>query len=73
MTPYVLKAAINEAFHVLGCDALYPLADSKIPYREELLTQEDIQRTVWMMGYDYLLWARELQGRAFDQRRAWWR
>lgn len=56
----LLKKAVNAAFHEKGCDALYTLADSKIPYREELLSEEDIQRTVWMMGYDYLLWTREL-------------
>jgi len=55
-----LKKAANDAFHQKGCDALYTLADSKIPYRDELLSEEDIQRTVWMMGYDYLLWGREL-------------
>jgi NAD(P)-dependent dehydrogenase (short-subunit alcohol dehydrogenase family) len=60
-TPEQLKTAVNDAFHQRGCDALYTLADSRIPYREELLTQEDLQRTVWMMGYDYLLWGRELQ------------
>ncbi|MBI3298883.1 MAG: SDR family oxidoreductase [Elusimicrobia bacterium] len=58
--PDVLKRAVNAAFHQKGCDALYTLADSRIPYREELLSEEDLQRTVWMMGYDYLLWAREL-------------
>ena len=60
VTPEQLRAAVNDAFHQRGSDALYTLADSRIPYREELLTQEDLQRTVWMMGYDYLLWAREL-------------
>lgn len=55
-----VKAAVNSAFHDKGCDALYTLAESRIPYREELLTQDDLQRTVFMMGYDYLLWGREL-------------
>lgn len=55
-----VKAAVNSAFHDKGCDALHTLADSRIPYREELLTDEDLQRTVFMMGYDYLLWGREL-------------
>ncbi|MBI4374861.1 MAG: SDR family oxidoreductase [Elusimicrobia bacterium] len=55
-----LGKAANHAFHELRCDALYTLADSKIPYREELLSEEDLQRTVWMMGYDYMLWGREL-------------
>jgi NAD(P)-dependent dehydrogenase (short-subunit alcohol dehydrogenase family) len=55
-----VKAAVNAAFHDKGCDALYTLAESRIPYREELLTQDDLQRTVFMMGYDYLLWGREL-------------
>ena len=36
------------------------MADSRIPYRDELLSEEDFQRTVWMMGYDYALWGREL-------------
>lgn len=56
-----LKTAINAAFHDKGADALYTLADSKIPYKETLLTDEDLQKTIYMMGYDYLLWARELQ------------
>ena len=60
VTAETLKQAVNCAFHEKGCDALYALADSKIPYREELLSEEDLQRTVWMMGYDYLLWGREL-------------
>jgi len=55
-----VKAAVNTAFHEKGADALYTLADSRIPYREEMLGEEDIQKTVWMMGYDYLLWGREL-------------
>jgi NAD(P)-dependent dehydrogenase (short-subunit alcohol dehydrogenase family) len=55
-----LRTAVNAAFHQKGCDALYTLADSRIPYREELLDEKDLQRTVWMMGYDYLLWGREL-------------
>ncbi len=55
-----VKAAVNTAFHDKGCDALHTLADSRIPYREELLTQEDLEKTIFMMGYDYLLWGREL-------------
>lgn len=55
-----LRRAVNVAFHQKGCDALYTLADSRIPFREELLDETDLQRTVWMMGYDYLLWGREL-------------
>ncbi len=55
-----VKAAINSAFHDKGCDALHTLADSRIPYREELLTEDDLKRTIFMMGYDYLLWGREL-------------
>ena len=58
--PATLKKAVDIAFHQKGCDALYTLAESRIPYREELLSEEDLQRTVWMMGYDYLLWGREL-------------
>jgi NAD(P)-dependent dehydrogenase (short-subunit alcohol dehydrogenase family) len=56
-----VKEAVNVAFHEKGADALYTLADSKIPYKETLLTDEDLQKTIYMMGYDYLLWARELQ------------
>ncbi len=56
----VLREAVNEAFHEKKCDALYTLADSRIPYREDLLSEEDLSRTIWMMGYDYLLWGREL-------------
>jgi NAD(P)-dependent dehydrogenase (short-subunit alcohol dehydrogenase family) len=55
-----VKAAVNTAFHDKGCDALHTLADSRIPYREELLTDEDLKKTIFMMGYDYLLWGREL-------------
>lgn len=55
-----LRRAVNAAFHQKGCDALFTLADSRIPYREELVDEKDLQRTVWMMGYDYLLWGREL-------------
>ena len=60
-TPDQLKSAVNHAFHEGGADALYTVADSRIPYKETLLAEEDLQRTVAMMGYDYLLWARELQ------------
>lgn len=55
-----VKAAVNTAFHEKGADALHTLADSRIPYRDELLTQEDLEKTIFMMGYDYLLWGREL-------------
>ena len=55
-----LEKAVDAAFHERGADALYTLARSRIPYKEDLLTEEDLQRTVWMMGYDYLLWGREL-------------
>lgn len=55
-----VKAAVNTAFHDKGCDALHTLADSRIPYRDELLTDDDLQKTIFMMGYDYLLWSREL-------------
>ncbi len=58
-----LRKAVNKAFHEKRCDALYTVADSKIPYRDELLEEEDVSRTVWMMGYDYLLWGRELLAR----------
>ena len=59
-SPEALRQAANAAFHEKGCDALYTLADSRIPYKEDLLGDEDLQRTIWMMGYDYLLWGREL-------------
>jgi NAD(P)-dependent dehydrogenase (short-subunit alcohol dehydrogenase family) len=59
-TPETLRKAANAAFHDKGCDALYTLADSRIPYKEDLISDEDIQRTVWMMGYDWLLWSQEL-------------
>ncbi len=55
-----VRDAVNSAFHDKGCDALHTLADSRIPYREELLTQDDLAKTIFMMGYDYLLWTREL-------------
>ena len=55
-----VKAAVNTAFHEKGCDALHALADSRIPYRDELLTEDDLKKTIFMMGYDYLLWGREL-------------
>jgi NAD(P)-dependent dehydrogenase (short-subunit alcohol dehydrogenase family) len=60
LTPEQVKTAINTAFHDKGCDALFPLADSKIPYKDTLLEQEDMERTIFMMGYDYLLWTKEL-------------
>lgn len=60
LPPEKVKEAVNVAFHDKGCDALHTLADSRIPYREELLTQEDLEKTIFMMGYDYLLWGREL-------------
>ncbi|MFA6317535.1 MAG: SDR family oxidoreductase [Elusimicrobiota bacterium] len=55
-----LRKAVNHAFHEGRCDALHTLADSRIAYREDLLAEADLQRTVWMMGYDYMLWGREL-------------
>jgi NAD(P)-dependent dehydrogenase (short-subunit alcohol dehydrogenase family) len=60
VTPEQVKTAVNTAFHDKGCDALFSLADSKIPYKETLLEQEDCERTIYMMGYDYMLWGREL-------------
>jgi NAD(P)-dependent dehydrogenase (short-subunit alcohol dehydrogenase family) len=59
-TPEQVKAAVNRAFHEGGADPLYTMADSRIPYKEALLSEEDLQKTIYMMGYDYLLWAREL-------------
>ena len=58
-----VRRAVNAAFHEKGCDALYALADSRIPYRETLLSEEDVSRTLYMMGYDYMLWGRELAAR----------
>ena len=55
-----VKQAVNTAFHDKGADALYSLADSKIPYKDTMLEQEDCERTIFMMGYDYMLWGREL-------------
>ena len=60
LDPAQLKEAINTAFHDRGADALYTLADSKIPYKETMLEQEDCEKTIYMMGYDYMLWGREL-------------
>ncbi len=60
LAPEKVKAAVNSAFHEKGCDALHTLADSRIPYKEELLTEDDLKKTIFMMGYDYLLWGREL-------------
>ena len=48
LPPEKVKAAVNTAFHDKGCDALHTLADSRIPYRDEMLTQQDIERTVAM-------------------------
>jgi NAD(P)-dependent dehydrogenase (short-subunit alcohol dehydrogenase family) len=59
--PAALKRAVNSAFHDKGCDALYKLADTRIPHRDTLLSEEELARTVNMMGLDYLLWGRELQ------------
>lgn len=55
-----LRKAVNTAFHSMNADAFYTIADSRIPYRDELLGEEDLSRTIYMMGYDYLLWGREL-------------
>lgn len=55
-----VKAAVNAAFHEKGCDALHTIAESRIPYNENLLTEDDLKKTIFMMGYDYLLWGREL-------------
>jgi NAD(P)-dependent dehydrogenase (short-subunit alcohol dehydrogenase family) len=55
-----VRAAVNAAFHEKGCDALHTIADSRIPYNENLLTDADLKNTIFMMGYDYLLWGREL-------------
>lgn len=60
LTPETLRKAVNAAFHAGQGDALHTLADSKIPYRDTLLEESDLQRTIYMMGYDYMLWGREL-------------
>jgi NAD(P)-dependent dehydrogenase (short-subunit alcohol dehydrogenase family) len=63
VTPDLLRNAINTAFHDKGCDPLYTLAETRIPPGSEILTEEDFARTIAMMGYDYLIWGRELQAR----------
>jgi NAD(P)-dependent dehydrogenase (short-subunit alcohol dehydrogenase family) len=70
VSPESLRRAINAAFHDRGCDALYTLADSRIPYAEESLTDDDLARTIALMGYDYLLWGRELFARGLLARGA---
>lgn len=60
IAPGDLRQAINDAFHVDGCDALYTLADSQQPAAESTLTEEDFANTNFLMGYDLALWAREL-------------
>lgn len=60
VAPDVLDRAIQTAFHERGCDALYPLARSRIPEPRGELSEEDVGRTLFQMGYDYLLWGREL-------------
>ncbi|MBI4676986.1 MAG: SDR family oxidoreductase [Elusimicrobia bacterium] len=60
VTVETLRRAVNAAFHESGCDALHTVAESNIPCSEDLLTEVQLQRTVWMMGYDYMLWGREL-------------
>src|SRR5215470_7608305 len=62
-SPAILSRAIDAAFHEKGCDALYTLAESRIPYAPETLSDADIARTISLMGYDYLLWGRELYSR----------
>jgi NAD(P)-dependent dehydrogenase (short-subunit alcohol dehydrogenase family) len=62
-TPEALGRAINTAFHDRGCDALYTLAESRIPYAHDMLTETDLARTIALMGYDHLLWGRELLSR----------
>lgn len=60
VTEAALQKAINAAFHEKGCDALFTLADSRIPLSDEILSEEDIAKTISIMGFDYLLWGREL-------------
>jgi NAD(P)-dependent dehydrogenase (short-subunit alcohol dehydrogenase family) len=55
-----LQRAVNAAFHRKGCDALYTLAESSQPDGEQTLSERDLSQTIAMMGYDYLLWGREL-------------
>ena len=62
-SPEALRRAVDRAFHEKGCDALYTLAGTRIPYAEETLSDEDLARTIAIMGYDYLLWGRELFAR----------
>jgi NAD(P)-dependent dehydrogenase (short-subunit alcohol dehydrogenase family) len=63
VSPDALRRAINDAFHRRGCDAFYTLADSEIPASDATLSEEDLARTISLMGYDYLLWGRELLSR----------
>ena len=63
VTSELLRCAVNAAFHDKGCDPLYTLADTRIPINGDALTEEDFARTIAMMGYDYLLWGRELHER----------
>ena len=70
LPPEALRRAVNAAFHEKGCDALYTLADSRIPYPDGALTDEDLARTIALMGYDYLLWSRELLARGLLARGA---
>lgn len=63
VAPDALRRAVNAAFHQKGCDALYTLADSAIPASDDTLSEEDLARTIAMMGSDYALWGRELLAR----------
>jgi NAD(P)-dependent dehydrogenase (short-subunit alcohol dehydrogenase family) len=58
-----LRRAVDVAFHEKGCDALFTLAETRIPHSEDALTEDDLARTIALMGYDYLLWGRELFAR----------
>ncbi len=60
LDPKRLREAINAAFHEKGCDALFTLADTRIPDREGMLEEGDLARTLAMMGSDFLLWGRAL-------------
>jgi NAD(P)-dependent dehydrogenase (short-subunit alcohol dehydrogenase family) len=65
-----VRRAVDAAFHEKGCDPLYTLAESRIPYSDDPLTDEDLARTIALMGYDYLLWGRELHSRGLLARAA---
>lgn len=63
VTEAALQHAVNVAFHEYGRDALHLLAESRMPSAEEAFTEEELVRTMELMGWDYLRWGRLLLGR----------